>query len=87
MPIEKLTGVKGGGYYTHCQSTWRYEAKMKSEDVIKKLKRAGWEHVRTKGSHHIFEKEDEPEPIVVPHPTKDVATGTLLRILKQLGEK
>lgn len=60
---------------------------MKSEDVIKKLKRAGWEHVRTKGSHHIFEKEGEPEPIVVPHPTKDVAIGTLHRILKQLGEK
>lgn len=54
---------------------------------MKKLKKAGWEHVRTKGSHHIFEKEGEPEPIVVPHPTKDMAAGTLHKILKQLGEK
>lgn len=60
---------------------------MKSEDLIRKMKTAGWEHVRTRGSHHIFEKEGEPDPIVVPHPTKDLAVGTLHRILKQLGEK
>lgn len=60
---------------------------MKSEDLIRELKRAGWEHVRPRGSHHIFEKKGEPEPIVVPHPTKDLAVGTLHRILKQLGEK
>lgn len=60
---------------------------MKSRDLIKKLKKAGWVHVRTNGSHHIFEKEGEPFPIVVPHPTTDLATGTLHKILKQLGEK
>ncbi|WP_455818623.1 type II toxin-antitoxin system HicA family toxin [Pseudomonas cerasi] len=60
---------------------------MKSEDLIRKMKTAGWEHVRTRGSHHIFEKEGEPDPIVVPHPTKDLAVGTLHRILKQLVEK
>lgn len=60
---------------------------MKSEDLIRKMKTAGWEHVRTRGSHHIFEKEGESDPIVVPHPTKDLAVGTLHRILKQLVEK
>lgn len=60
---------------------------MTSAEVMKKLKKAGWEHVRTKGSHHIFEKEGEPEPIVVPHPNKDLAAGTLHKIFKQLGEK
>lgn len=60
---------------------------MTSGDLISKLKKAGWEHVRTRGSHHIFEKEGEPDPIVVPHPTKDLAVGTLHKILKQLGEK
>ncbi len=60
---------------------------MKSEDLIRKMKTAGWEHVRTRGSHHIFEKEGEPDPIVVPHPTKDLAVGTLHRVLKQLVEK
>ncbi|WP_336222925.1 type II toxin-antitoxin system HicA family toxin [Enterobacter kobei] len=60
---------------------------MTSDAVWKLLKKAGWVHVRTRGSHHIFEKEGEPEPIVLPHPTKDLAVGTLHKILKQLGEK
>lgn len=60
---------------------------MKSEELIRKMLKAGWKHVRTKGSHHIFEKEGEPRSIVVPHPTKDLATGTLRKIVKQLGEK
>ncbi|ROP56285.1 putative RNA binding protein YcfA (HicA-like mRNA interferase family) [Enterobacter sp. BIGb0383] len=60
---------------------------MKSEELIRKILKAGWKHVRTRGSHRIFEKEGEPGSIVVPHPTKDLATGTLRKILKQLGEK
>ncbi len=60
---------------------------MKSGDLIQKLKKSGWVLVRIRGSHHIFAKEGVPEPIVVPHPTKDIAVGTLHRILKQLGEK
>ncbi|WP_413542255.1 type II toxin-antitoxin system HicA family toxin [Candidatus Symbiopectobacterium sp. NZEC127] len=34
---------------------------MKSEELIKKLKKAGWVHVRTRGSHHLFEKEGEQD--------------------------
>ncbi|QNQ22925.1 type II toxin-antitoxin system HicA family toxin (plasmid) [Kosakonia sp. SMBL-WEM22] len=60
---------------------------MSSGELIKKLTQAGWVHVRTKGSHHIFEKDGELNPKVVPHPTKDLAVGTLHKILKQLGEK
>jgi len=54
---RKLTDLERGGYDTHCRYTWKYEALMKSEDLIRELKRAGWEHVRTRGSHHIFEKK------------------------------
>jgi predicted RNA binding protein YcfA (HicA-like mRNA interferase family) len=60
---------------------------MKSGDLIQKLKKSGWVLVRIRGSHHIFAKEGESEPIVVPHSTKDIAVGTLHRILKQLDEK
>jgi predicted RNA binding protein YcfA (HicA-like mRNA interferase family) len=59
---------------------------MKSGELIKILINAGWVHVRTRRSHPIFEKEGEPEPIGVPHPKKDIATGTLHKILKQMGE-
>ncbi|QIX96304.1 type II toxin-antitoxin system HicA family toxin [Cedecea sp. FDAARGOS_727] len=60
---------------------------MTSAELIRMLKRTGWVHVRTRGSHHVFEKVGESFPIVVPHPTKDLAAGTLHKILKQLGEK
>lgn len=60
---------------------------MASDELIKKIKALGWVLVRINGSHHIFEKEGEPEPIVVPHPRKDMAVGTLHKILKQAGLK
>ncbi len=60
---------------------------MTSDELIKKIKALGWALVRINGSHHIFEKEGEPEPIVVTHPRKDMAVGTLHKILKQAGLK
>ncbi|PRI17402.1 type II toxin-antitoxin system HicA family toxin [Pectobacterium versatile] len=60
---------------------------MSSDELIKKIKAVGWEFVRAKGSHHVFEKSGEPRPIVIPHPRKDMAVGTLNNILKQAGLK
>ncbi|WP_336708739.1 MULTISPECIES: type II toxin-antitoxin system HicA family toxin [unclassified Cedecea] len=45
------------------------------------LKKLGWLHVRTRGSHHIFEKEGEANPVVVPHPTKDLAPERCIKFL------
>lgn len=56
---------------------------MSSDELIKKLKADGWVLARITGSHHIFEKSGETHPIVVPHPRKDLAVGTLNKILKQ----
>ncbi|EOC1939174.1 type II toxin-antitoxin system HicA family toxin [Escherichia coli] len=55
---------------------------MSSDDLIKKIKAVGWRFVRANGSHHVFEKSGEPRPIVIPHPRKDIAVGTLNNILK-----
>ncbi|CZY44112.1 type II toxin-antitoxin system HicA family toxin [Enterobacter ludwigii] len=60
---------------------------MSSDELIKKIKAVGWEFVRANGSHHVFEKSGEPRPIVIPHPRKDMAVGTLNSILKQAGLK
>lgn len=60
---------------------------MCSDDLIKQLKACGWVLDRINGSHHIFVKPDEPQPIVIPHPRKDLAVGTLNKILKQAGLK
>jgi Predicted periplasmic or secreted lipoprotein len=53
-----------------------------SKEVIKKLTEAGWKLDRIKGSHHTFTKTGVPYVLTVPHPEKDVATGTLKTLLK-----
>jgi len=54
---------------------------MKDKDLLKALKDDGWEIVRTKGSHHIMQKNGKIE--VVPVHGKDVPIGLLNRILKR----
>ncbi|MDE9454610.1 type II toxin-antitoxin system HicA family toxin [Xenorhabdus bovienii] len=60
---------------------------MSSYELIKKIKARGWVLVRINGSHHVFEKNGEIHPIVIPHPRKDLALGTLRKLLKQAGLK
>ncbi|WP_425531520.1 type II toxin-antitoxin system HicA family toxin [Pantoea ananatis] len=49
---------------------------------MKLLKQRGWVLDRVKGSHHVFVREDKDYHITVPHPEKDLATGTLNKIMK-----
>lgn len=59
---------------------------MKSTELHKLLKRNGWVAVRQSGSHVIYEKGDKT--IVVPfHGSKEIATGTVNKILKAAGLK
>lgn len=59
---------------------------MKSADVIKKLKAAGWvEVLPAKGSHHHFKHPALPGKVTVPHPKRDLPKGTLRSISKQSG--
>jgi predicted RNA binding protein YcfA (HicA-like mRNA interferase family) len=62
-----------------------YNATMTSRNVIKRLKRDGWQLVRTKGDHHVFAHPDRHYPVVVPHPVKDIPIGTLRSIFRQAG--
>lgn len=58
---------------------------MKSADVIKALKAAGWEQVRQRGSHCQFRKPGNPNLVTVPHPKRDMPIGTLRSIEKASG--
>jgi predicted RNA binding protein YcfA (HicA-like mRNA interferase family) len=58
---------------------------VSSSEVIKRLKAAGWTHVRTKGSHHHFKHSERRGIVTVPHPEKDLPIGTLKSIEKQSG--
>ncbi|HZX58586.1 MAG TPA: type II toxin-antitoxin system HicA family toxin [Mucilaginibacter sp.] len=56
-----------------------------SQDIINLLKDAGFVLDRIKGSHHIFFHPQNNKRAVVPHPKKDLPTGTARAILKQAG--
>ena len=54
-----------------------------SRRIIARLKADGFELVSTRGSHHKFRKGDLT--IVVPHPKRNLPTGTARAIAKAAG--
>jgi predicted RNA binding protein YcfA (HicA-like mRNA interferase family) len=58
---------------------------MGSREVIAMLKADGWKLDRVKGSHHVFVHDSKLGIVVVPHPKKDLPTGTLRSILRTAG--
>ena len=59
---------------------------MKSSELIKLVKKNGWSHIKTEGSHYIFEKDNVKVPVPF-HGSKEVPKGTLMKIKKQMGLK
>ena len=50
------------------------------------LKRHGWILIRVKGSHHAFQKSDNPTTVIVPvHANQDLKPGTQRAIVKDAG--
>jgi predicted RNA binding protein YcfA (HicA-like mRNA interferase family) len=60
---------------------------MNSRGIIKKLKDDGWFLHHVKGDHHQFKHPVKSGKITVPHPSKDIAMGTLRSIYRQAGWK
>jgi predicted RNA binding protein YcfA (HicA-like mRNA interferase family) len=58
---------------------------MKSAEVIGRLEAEGWVLVGGKGDHRKYKHPDRPGHVVVPHPRKDLPTGTLRNIYRQAG--
>jgi predicted RNA binding protein YcfA (HicA-like mRNA interferase family) len=54
-----------------------------SAKIIKRLKPEGFELVRVTGSHHKLRKGSRI--VIVPHPKKDLPTGTARKIAKMAG--
>jgi predicted RNA binding protein YcfA (HicA-like mRNA interferase family) len=48
---------------------------------------AGWERVRSEGSHVTLKHAEKRLLCTVPHPKKDLPIGTVNRILKNAGLK
>lgn len=61
---------------------------MKSSELIRRIKAAGWIETRQTGSHKIFIHRDYKYSVPVPyHGSKEVATGTAHNIMKRAGIK
>ena len=58
---------------------------MTSREVMAKLKADGWELVQIRGSHQQFKHPIKPGRVTIPHPKKDLPTGTLRSIYRQAG--
>ena len=55
-----------------------------SRRILKRLRREGWELENVEGSHHKMRHLDG-RIVIVPHPKKDLPTGTARAIAKQAG--
>lgn len=60
---------------------------ISSREIIKIIKKDGWNLHRTVGSHHHFKHPTKKGIVTVPHPRKDLKIGTTNSILKQAGLK
>lgn len=56
-----------------------------SREIIKELKEDGWALVAIRGSHHQFKHPTKQGRVTVPHPNKDLPTGTIRSIYRQAG--
>lgn len=55
------------------------------KEVVKLLKKNGWQVVRIKGSHHVMKKDGKTE--IIPVHKTDLPPGLLTAILKRTGLK
>jgi predicted RNA binding protein YcfA (HicA-like mRNA interferase family) len=61
---------------------------MKSPELVRKFRQAGWKEARQTGSHIIFQDPKTGKIIPVPfHRSKEVATGLANKLFKQAGLK
>jgi predicted RNA binding protein YcfA (HicA-like mRNA interferase family) len=60
---------------------------LKAREIIRALERAGFVHVRSRGSHRVLQHPDDPtrRTIVSDHRGKDIPRGTLRAIVDQAG--
>lgn len=56
-----------------------------SREIVRRLQAEEWALVKVEGSHHKFRHPAHPMPIIVPHPKKDLPTGTARAIAKAAG--
>jgi len=59
---------------------------MKSSELHKLVRKNGWKHVRTNGSHYIYQKNSRTYPVPY-HGSKEIKKGIELAIKKDMDLK
>ncbi len=59
---------------------------LSGKELLKLLKKNGWQVIRVEGSHHIVKKEEKLISVPV-HGNKSIKNGLLNSILKDAGLK
>jgi len=60
---------------------------MHSREILKALKKDGWFIAAKKGDHLQLKHPTKKGRVTVPHPVKDMPSGTLKNIERQAGTK
>lgn len=56
-----------------------------SRKLIKLLEQDGWVRVAVKGDHWQFKHPVKKGRVTVPHPKRDIKSGTVISIYRQAG--
>lgn len=59
---------------------------MKSSELHRLIRHNGWKHIRTSGSHYIYEKDGRTYPAPY-HASDEVPKGTEMKIKKEMELK
>jgi mRNA interferase HicA len=59
---------------------------VKSSELHRKVRKNGWVHIRTEGSHYIYEKEGRTYPVPY-HGAKEIGKGLERKIIKEMRLK
>lgn len=59
---------------------------MKSSEFHRKVRRNGWRHIRTEGSHYIYEKDGRMYPVPY-HGAKEIGKGLEKKMTREMGLK
>ncbi|WP_312797824.1 type II toxin-antitoxin system HicA family toxin, partial [Tianweitania sp.] len=58
-----------------------------SRDIIRRLEADGFVLVSVRGSHHKYRHPASGAVVILPHPRRDIPSGTVHSIYKQAGWK
>jgi predicted RNA binding protein YcfA (HicA-like mRNA interferase family) len=56
--------------------------RLTAKELIRVLERKGWEHDRSRGSHHIYVHVATQRTLSIPIARRTMSIGTLSRLLK-----